>query len=593
MQLWIRCLSTGKSGRGKCDNLGRVARYFGAMQRLIECVPNISEGRRPEVIKAIADVVETVEGCRLLDVDPGKSTNRTVITFVGPPETVGEAAFRLIKKAGELIDMSKHSGEHPRMGATDVCPFVPVAGVTMADCIKVAQEVGERVGKELNIPGYFYESAAKRPERKNLAVCRKGQYEGLGKLSTDEGAPDFGPAEFNDSARRTGATAVGARDFLIAYNINLNTTSSRRANAIAFDIREAGRIKKRDGITGPAVLDEHGEPVRIPGTLKSVKGIGWYIEEYGIAQLSLNLTDITVTPVHIAFDEACNKAQSRGIRVTGSELVGLLPLRVLLDAADHYLRKQQRSLGISEAEKVKIAVKSLGLDDLAPFDPAKRVIEYVIAEEGKSALVNMSLSQFADTTASEAPAPGGGSISAYAGALGAALATMVANLSAHKRGWDGRWEEFSVHAERGLALQNQLMALVDADTQAFDAIMSAYGMPKGSDDQKAKRHQAIQAATRNAIDIPMQVAQLAHDGLSLAAAMSSDGNPNSVTDAGVGAMCLRTAVLGAVLNARINCGDLEDTDYVAQIQSRCAELVESATGQELDILATVDRVLAG
>ena len=352
------------------------------MQRLIECVPNISEGRRPEVINAVAAVVETVDGCRLLDVDPGKSTNRTVITFVGPPETVGEAAFRLIKKASELIDMSKHSGEHPRMGATDVCPFVPVAGVTMDDCIKVAHEVGERVGKELNIPGYFYESAAKRPERKNLAVCRKGQYEGLGKLSTDEGAPDFGPAEFNDAARRTGATAVGARDFLIAYNINLNTTSSRRANAIAFDIREAGRIKKRDGITGPAILDEKGEPVRIPGTLKSVKGIGWYIEEYGIAQLSLNLTDINVTPVHVAFDEACYKAQARGIRVTGSELVGLLPLRVLLDAADHYLRKQQRSLGISEAEKVKIAVKSLGLDDLAPFDPAKRVIEYIIAEEG-------------------------------------------------------------------------------------------------------------------------------------------------------------------------------------------------------------------
>ena len=353
------------------------------MQRLIECVPNISEGRRPEVINAVASVVETVDGCRLLDVDPGKSTNRTVITFVGPPETVGEAAFRLIKKASELIDMSKHSGEHPRMGATDVCPFVPVAGVTMEDCIKVAHEVGERVGKELNIPGYFYESAAKRPERKNLAVCRKGQYEGLGKLSSEEGAPDFGPAEFNDAARRTGATAVGARDFLIAYNINLNTTSSRRANAIAFDIREAGRIKKRDGITGPAILDEHGEPVRIPGTLKSVKGIGWYIEEYGIAQLSLNLTDINVTPVHVAFDEACDKAQARGIRVTGSELVGLLPLRVLLDAADHYLRKQQRSLGISEEEKVKIAVKSLGLDDLAPFDPAKRVIEYIIAEQGE------------------------------------------------------------------------------------------------------------------------------------------------------------------------------------------------------------------
>jgi glutamate formiminotransferase/formiminotetrahydrofolate cyclodeaminase len=562
------------------------------MQRLIECVPNISEGRRPEVIQAVASVVETVDGCRLLDVDPGKSTNRTVITFVGPPETVGEAAFRLIKKASELIDMSKHSGEHPRMGATDVCPFVPVAGVTMEDCIKVAHEVGERVGRELGIPGYFYESAAKRPERKNLAVCRKGQYEGLGKLSTEEGAPDFGPAEFNETARRTGATAVGARDFLIAYNINLNTTSSRRANAIAFDIREAGRIQKRDGITGPPVLDDAGNPVRIPGTLKAVKGIGWYIEEYGIAQISLNLTDINVTPVHIAFDEACAKAQERGLRVTGSELVGLLPLRVLLDAADHYLRKQERSLGVSESEKVKIAVKSLGLDDLAPFNPDKRVIEYIIAEKGSQPLVGMNLAQFADTTASEAPAPGGGSIAAYAGALGAALATMVANLSAHKRGWDDRWEEFSAQAEHGQDLMGQLLRLVDADTSAFDAIMAAYGMPKANEAQQALRHRAIQDATRHAIDIPMKVAQIAHDALELASDMAQDGNPNSVTDAGVGAMCLRTAVMGAVLNARINCGDLEDKAYVQAIEARCADLVERAQRQEAAILATVDRVMA-
>ena len=562
------------------------------MQRLIECVPNISEGRRPEVIQAVASVVETVDGCRLLDVDPGKSTNRTVITFVGPPETMGEAAFRLIQKASELIDMSKHSGEHPRMGATDVCPFVPVAGVTMEDCIKVAHEVGERVGRELGIPGYFYESAAKRPERKNLAVCRKGQYEGLGKLSTEEGAPDFGPAEFNETARRTGATAVGARDFLIAYNINLNTTSSRRANAIAFDIREAGRIQKRDGITGPPVLDDAGNPVRIPGTLKAVKGIGWYIEEYGIAQISLNLTDINVTPVHIAFDEACAKAQERGLRVTGSELVGLLPLRVLLDAADHYLRKQERSLGISESEKVKIAVKSLGLDDLAPFNPDKRVIEYIIAEKGSQPLVGMNLAQFADTTASEAPAPGGGSIAAYTGALGAALATMVANLSAHKRGWDDRWEEFSAQAEHGQDLMGQLLRLVDADTSAFDAIMAAYGMPKANEAQQALRHQAIQEATRHAIDIPMKVAQIAHDALELASDMAQDGNPNSVTDAGVGAMCLRTAVMGAVLNARINCGDLEDKAYVQAIEARCADLVERAQRQEAAILATVDRVMA-
>ena len=562
------------------------------MQRLIECVPNISEGRRPEVIQAVASVVETVEGCKLLDVDPGKSTNRTVITFVGPPETVGEAAFRLIKKASELIDMSKHTGEHPRMGATDVCPFVPVAGVTMDDCIEVAHAVGERVGKELSIPGYFYESAAKRPQRKNLAVCRQGQYEGVATLATADGAPDFGPAEFNDHAKKTGATAVGARDFLIAYNINLNTTSSRRANAIAFDIREAGRIKKRDGITGPAVLDDAGNPVRIPGSLKAVKGIGWYIEEYGIAQLSLNLTDIHVTPVHVAFDEACEKAQARGIRVTGSELVGLLPLRVLLDAADHYLRKQQRSLGISEAEKVKIAVKSLGLDDLAPFDAQKRVIEYIIADQGSAPLVGMTLTQFANTTSSEAPAPGGGSIAAYAGAMGAALTTMVANLSAHKRGWDDRWETFSQHAERGLAFQNDLLALVDADTAAFDAIMAAYGMPKGTDAQQAKRHQAIQDATLNAIDIPLKVAQLAHDALPLAAAMAKEGNPNSVTDAGVGAMCLRTAVMGAVLNARINCGDLEDQAKVAEVQATCAQLVADAQTQEADILRAVDEVMA-
>ncbi|MEY3009645.1 MAG: glutamate formimidoyltransferase, partial [Bacteroidota bacterium] len=458
--------------------------------------------------------------------------------------------------------------------------------------IKIAHEVGERVGRELGIPGYFYESAAKRPERKNLAVCRKGQYEGLGKLSTEEGAPDFGPAEFNETARRTGATAVGARDFLIAYNINLNTTSSRRANAIAFDIREAGRIQKRDGITGPPVLDDAGNPVRIPGTLKAVKGIGWYIEEYGIAQISLNLTDINVTPVHIAFDEACAKAQERGLRVTGSELVGLLPLRVLLDAADHYLRKQERSLGVSESEKVKIAVKSLGLDDLAPFNPDKRVIEYIIAEKGSQPLVGMNLAQFADTTASEAPAPGGGSIAAYAGALGVALATMVANLSAHKRGWDDRWEEFSAQAEHGQDLMGQLLRLVDADTSAFDAIMAAYGMPKANEAQQALRHRAIQDATRHAIDIPMKVAQIAHDALELASDMAQDGNPNSVTDAGVGAMCLRTAVMGAVLNARINCGDLEDKAYVQAIEARCADLVERAQRQEAAILATVDRVMA-
>ena len=562
------------------------------MQRLIECVPNISEGRRPEIIDAVTSVVETVEGCRLLDVDPGKSTNRTVITFVGPPETIGEAAFRVIKKASELIDMSKHSGEHPRMGAIDVCPFVPVAGVGMNDCIEVARALGERVGKELEIPGYFYESASTRPERKNLAVCRKGEYEGLGKLGTEDGAPDFGPKEFNDSAKRTGATAIGARDFLIAYNINLNSTSSRRANAVAFDIREAGRIKREGGvISGNVIKDENGEPVRVPGSLKSVKGIGWYIEEYGIAQLSLNLTDINVTPTHIAFDEACEKARLRGIRVTGSELVGLVPLKVMTDAADYFLKKQQRSTGISESEKIKIAVKSLGLDDLAPFKPEERIIEYLIREKGQYPLLEKNLKMFAEETASESPAPGGGSISAYAGSLGAALSTMVANLSANKRGWDDRWEEFSNWADKGQTFQAKLLALVDADTAAFNGIMDAYGMPKSSDSQKASRSAAIQEATKHAIEIPMQVAEIAYEAMDVAEAMAQIGNPNSITDSGVGAMCLRSAVMGAVLNARVNAGDLEDSEYVDKVLARCEELVSNSQKKEAEILARVDEVL--
>ena len=562
------------------------------MQRLIECVPNISEGRRPEIIDTVTSVVETVEGCRLLDVDPGKSTNRTVITFVGPPETIGEAAFRVIKKASELIDMSKHSGEHPRMGATDVCPFVPVAGVGMNDCIEVARALGERVGKELGIPGYFYESAALRPERKNLAVCRKGEYEGLAKLGTEDGAPDFGPKEFNDSAKRTGATAIGARDFLIAYNINLNSTSSRRANAVAFDIREAGRIKREGGvISGKVIKDNNGEPVREPGSLKSVKGIGWYIEEYGISQLSLNLTDINVTPTHIAFDEACEKARQRGIRVTGSELVGLVPLKVMIDAADYFLKKQQRSTGISESEKIKIAVKSLGLDDLAPFKPEERIIEYLIREKGQYPLLEKNLKMFAEETASESPAPGGGSISAYAGSLGAALSTMVANLSANKRGWDDRWEEFSNWADKGQNFQEKLLALVDADTAAFNGIMDAYGMPKSSDSQNASRSAAIQAATKHAIEIPMQVAEIAFEAMDVAEAMAQIGNPNSITDSGVGAMCLRSAVMGAVLNARVNAGDLEDSEYVDKVLARCEELVSNSQKKEAEILARVDEVL--
>ncbi len=557
------------------------------MQRLIECVPNISEGRRDDVIQAIAATVETVEGIRLLDVDPGRSTNRTVITFVGPPETIGEAAFRLIKKASELIDMSQHRGEHPRMGATDVCPFVPVAGVSMEDCVEVARALGKRVGEELGIPGYWYESAASSPERKNLAHCRKGQYEGLGKLAEPSWKPDFGPAAFSESVKRTGATAIGARDFLIAYNINLNTTSSRRANAIAFDIRESGRVKTENGPGSPVVKDSEGNPIRIPGSLKAVKGIGWYIEEYGIAQLSMNLTDIQVTPVHVAFDEACARAAVRGIRVTGSELVGLLPLRVLTDAADHYLRKQNRSLGVSELEKVKIAIKSLGLDDLTAFNPQERVIEYIIADGGLEPLLAMNLKEFALETSSESPAPGGGSIAAYCGALGASLTAMVANLSAHKRGWDERWEEFSAVAEEGMKLQSKLLALVDADTAAFNGIMEAYGMPKNDEAAKEARSAAIQAATRHAIDIPMEVARTAAAVLPWAADMVKRGNPNSVTDAGVGAMAARTAVLGAIMNAQVNAKDLKDQAYVDLILQECASLTEAVESSEREIRKSV------
>jgi len=563
--------------------------------RLIECVPNISEGRDRAKIDAIAAVVETVEGVRLLDVDPGRSTHRTVITFVGPPETIVEAAFRLISKAAELIDMSKHQGEHPRMGATDVCPFVPVAGVTMEDCKAAAHALGQRVGEELGIPGYFYEEAAKQPERRNLAHCRKGEYEGLEKLADAAWTPDFGPAAFNERARKTGATAIGARDFLVAYNINLNSTSTRRANAVAFDLRENGRVKREAGMGSPVVNDAQGNPVREPGMLKCVKGIGWYIEEYGIAQLSLNLTNISVTAVHTAFDAACERALERGMRVTGSEIVGLIPKRVLMDAADHYLRKQERSLGISESEKVKVAVKSLGLDDLAPFDARKRVIEYLL-EDGapdKAPLAGMTLTGFAEETASESPAPGGGSISAYVGALGVSLGTMVANLSAHKRGWDDRWEEFSEVAERGMALQRRLLELVDEDTAAFDAIMDAFGMPKGNDAQKAERQAAIQAATLGAMETPLEVAERALESLSVMAEMAQKGNPNSVTDAGVGALCARTAVLGAVMNVRVNAADLKDRSKAESMLARCAALEAEAERQEAAVRQRVTEVLAG
>jgi glutamate formiminotransferase len=558
-------------------------------KQIIECVPNISEGRDQAVIDAVAAVAETVEGVKLLDVDPGKATNRTVITFVGEPEPVIEAAFRLIKKAAELIDMSKHKGEHPRFGATDVCPLVPIANISMEETVTYAHKLGKRVGEELGIPGYFYENAAQSEERKNLANCRAGEYEGLAKKLVDpQWQPDFGPAEFV-KAKTTGVTAISARDFLVAYNINLNTTSTRRANAIAFDIRERGRVKREgDPLTGKIVKDDQGNPVSIPGSLKAVKGIGWYIEEYGIAQLSLNLTNISITPVHIAFDEACKKAEARGIRVTGSELVGLVPLQAMLDAGKYFLRKQQRSTGLNESELIKIAVKSLGLDDLKPFNPQEKIIEYMLAETDAQPLINMSLTGFADETAAESPAPGGGSIAAYVGALGVSLGTMVANLSAHKRGWDDRWQEFSDWAEKGMEYQESLLHLVDEDTAAFNKIMAAFGLPKGNDEEKAARQQAIQDATKYATEVPFKVLETAYNSMEVMQAMAEIGNPNSVTDAGVGALCARTAVRGALLNVKINAAGLKDEAFAKKIMAKGDEIAAKAKALEEAIMAVVE-----
>ncbi len=555
--------------------------------QLIECVPNISEGRNEDVIKQITDVVETVDGVRLLDVDPGKATNRTVITFVGPPEQAIEAAFRLIKKASELIDMSKHSGEHPRMGATDVCPLVPISNITMEETAEYARKLGKRVGDELGIPGYFYENAATSEERRNLAFVRQGEYEALSKKLVDPNMkPDFGPAEFK-KAITTGATAISARDFLVAYNINLNTTSTRRANAIAFDVREKGRKKTEDGtLTSPVVKDENGNDVWTPGTLKSVKAIGWFIEEYGVAQISMNLTNISITSIHEAFDEVCEKAQARGIRVTGSELVGLVPLNAMLDAGKYFLKKQNRSTGISESEIIKIAVKSLGLDELGPFKPEERIIEYMLdAESSQSKLVDMTLTDFADETASESPAPGGGSISAYAGVLGVSLGTMVANLSSHKRGWDDRWEEFSNWAEKGQAYKQELLRLVDEDTNSFNKIMEAFRLPKDTDEEKAARKKAIDDATKYAIEIPFKVMETAYKSMEVNKAMAEFGNPNSVTDAGVGALCARTAVMGAFMNVKINCKDLDDDAFVSDIIARGYDIQAKAIKLEEEIVA--------
>jgi glutamate formiminotransferase/formiminotetrahydrofolate cyclodeaminase len=528
-----------------------------------------------------------VEGVKLLNVDPGKATNRTVVTFVGTPEAVTQAAFLAIRKAAELIDMSKHSGEHPRMGATDVCPLIPIAGITMEETAAWAKKLGERVGKELKIPVYLYEAAQADKKRSNLSVIRAGEYEGFfKKIKLPEWKPDFGPAEHSE---RSGSTVIGARDFLVAYNINLNTTSTRRANSIAFDVREAGRVKREGNpVTGKIVTDAQGNPVNIPGSLKAVKAIGWYIEEYGIAQISMNLTNIEITPVHVAFDEVCAKATERGIRVTGSELVGLMPLKSLLDAGKYFLAKQKRSTGVSEKELIRIAVKSLGLNELSLFKPEERIIEYLLRDPAKSKLIGMNLSDFADETASESPAPGGGSISAYVGALGVSLATMVANLSSHKPGWDERWKEFSDQALQGQHQKEELLKLVDEDTHAFNRIMEAFSLPKSTDAEKQTRTEAIQAATKNACEVPFRVMQVALESMALIQAMAETGNPNSVTDAGVGALCARSAVMGAYLNVKINAAGLADKAYASSLVAKGKELEKKAQTQETAILAVVN-----
>jgi glutamate formiminotransferase / formiminotetrahydrofolate cyclodeaminase len=545
-------------------------------KRIIECVPNFSEGRDMAVIKQITDIIQSVEGIKLLDVDPGKDTNRTVVTFVGDPVKVCEAAFLAVKKASMIIDMSKHHGEHPRMGATDVLPLIPVSGITMKETAELARMLGKRIGEELRIPVYCYENAAFTEKRRNLAHCREGEYEGLmKKLADPEWRPDFGPAEFN---AKSGATAVGARDFLVAFNINLNTTSTRRANAIAFDVREKGRD----------IINEKGERINIPGTLKSVKAIGWYIEEYGIAQISMNLTNISVTPVHIAFDEVCRKADARGIRVTGSELVGLIPLNSMLEAGRYYLKKQQRSCGVSDDELIHIAIKSMGLSEIHEFKPEEKIIEFVMADKEKARLTDLSLKKFMEVTASESPAPGGGSVAAYIGTIGSALGTMVANLSSHKRGWDDRWEEFSDWAVKGKEIQNSLLALVDEDTEAFNRVMEAYAHPGKSSEEKAFRNKAIQESMKMAALVPLRVMRKASEAFNLIRAMVETGNPNSVTDAGVGALAIGTCIKGAFINVKVNLLSVEDKEFASELKSEAEKIWKSAETEENEILQLVE-----
>lgn len=564
------------------------------MKQIIECVPNFSEGRDKAVIDAITAEIEKGGEVKLLDVDPGEATNRTVVTFVGEPQQVLDAAVRGIRKAAELIDMRNHHGAHPRMGATDVCPLIPVSNITLDECAELARKLAKRISDELGIPTYCYEAAAFTPERKNLAVCREGEYEALPEKMNHEGkAPDFGDRPFDEAAARTGATAVGARDFLIAVNYNLNTTSTRRANAIAFDVREKGRPMREGGkVTGKKMKDENGNVIWIPGTLKGTKAIGWFIDEYGIAQVSMNITNMTDTPLHIAFDEVCRAAAARGIRVTGTEIVGLVPKKALIDAGKHYLRKQQRSLGIPEAEIIKIAVKSMGLDELKEFRPEEKVIEYMLeAENKKKKLVDMTCVEFADETASESPAPGGGSISAYMGALAAALGSMVANLSAHKAGWDDRWEEFSDIAVRGRDIQDRLIHLVDEDTESFNRIMEVFSMPKNTPEEKAARAEAMEKATLYATEVPLKTMKTAAETFDILEAMVQKGNPASVTDAAVGALAARSAVLGAQLNVRINAAGLKDRAVAEALLKEAAEIGENAKQREASILAQADKVI--
>ena len=560
------------------------------IKRIIECVPNFSEGRDMAVIKQITDTIEKVEGVKLLDVDPGEATNRTVVTFVGEPEVVVEAAFQAVKKAAELIDMRHHHGAHPRMGATDVCPLVPVAGITLEECAELARQLGKRIGDELRIPVYAYEAAAFTPERKNLAVCRQGEYEALSKrFGIKEENPDFGPTVWNENTAKSGATAVGARDFLIAVNYNLNSTSTRRANAIAFDVREKGRPKREGGSpVGKVMKDENGNDIMIPGTLKGTKAIGWYIDEYGIAQVSMNITDIKTTPLHVAFDEVCRCAANRGLRVTGTEIVGLVPKSTLIEAGKYFLRKQQRSVGIHDEEIIKRAIKSMGLDDLKPFNPKEKVIEYLIEDDNAKKLVNLTCKGFAEETASESPAPGGGSISAYMGSLAAALGTMVANLSSHKPGWDAKWNYFSEWAEKGQEIMARLLWLVDEDTESFNRIMAVFSMPKSTDEEKAARSKAMQEATLYATQIPLETMRASMATFPIIKAMASEGNPNSVSDAGVGALAARSAVLGACLNVKINAAGLKDRAVADELVNEANRLADEACRLEAEILEIVN-----